>query len=179
MLNLFSELPQYKMPLPLISYSLDSCNVRPNMLFVGDSYFACMASAVRQSYLFSGAGYWLYTQRYSSDRKKKVDLRHEIEKRDVVCLIATDGTLAPFPNNFIDQAYEVYAPRDKNYRALKDKEFRFFIRNAMEGIRSNKSWRKQLVRSAKKKKVSLLDEYISVAVWCYNEYANTYMKDIE
>jgi hypothetical protein len=175
MLNIFSHPPRYNMPYPVISYDTSSNNVKPDVLIIGDSYFSCMAAAVPPEKLFGKCNYWLYTQRYATEPGTKYNLRNEIERKDVIIVMGTDGTLGPFPYSFIDEAYEIYAPKDAYYHAVKNREFRSFVVFTMEGIRKNKTWRKQLIQSARQKNISLLDEYINAAVWCYNEYKQTYL----
>ncbi len=170
LLNVFSELPFYKMAYLNLTYSSDSNSVKPNLLAISDSYFSNIVATNIVDSVFSGWSYWNYNNGESSDKNDKVfRLKKEIEKRDVVLLLATDASLAAFPFGFIDQAYELYSPKNKAYYILKQKEYKLFILETMKNINTNKVWKKQLIDNAKQKGISQTDEFINAAIWCYNE----------
>lgn len=54
---------------------------------------------------------------------KSNELKTQLEKYNVVLLLATDATLNQFPYSFIDNAYEIYDPKKKAYYQLKKKNF--------------------------------------------------------
>jgi hypothetical protein len=83
-------------------------------------------------------------------------------------LLATDATLNQFPYSFIDNAYEIYAPKNKAYYQLKQTEFLNFSKNTLKNIKKNKKWEKQLIKAANLKKISATQEFVNNAIWLYN-----------
>lgn len=169
MMNVFTDLPHYNMPYLKISYLKDSATVKPNVLTIADSYYSTIVATNIVDSIFSGWSYWLYSNRISSDKNKPFDLRSEIEKRDVILLLSTDATLAQFPYDFIDEAYELYAPKNINYYALKKKEVRLSVYQTIENIEKNKDWKNRLIKSAKEKGISQTEEFFNNALWIYYE----------
>ncbi len=174
LMNIFATVPHPTYAIPKLQYVSDTTTTKPRFLCIADSYFAGITNTGIPSKVFADYQYWLYYDRiYQSYLKEKkvaeLNLKSEIEKKDVVCLLATDASLAPFPFGFVDKVYELYSKKDANYYTLKNKEFRYFILNAIENIHKNKEWKNQLVESAKRKNISELDEFIENAVWLYKE----------
>ena len=85
-------------------------------------------------------------------------------------MLATDPTLAGFPYSFLDNTFELYAPKDKLYLAIKEKEFRLYVTAVLKNIEKNKEWEKQLIKLAKENKRTAMDEYIRSAIWLYKEW---------
>ena len=170
LMNVFSELPHYKMGYLTYRYHRDTNQTKPNLLAISDSYFSNMVATGCIDSLFANWSYWNYNKGVSSDKTDKTfSFKKEIEKRNAILIIATDASLAAFPFGFIDEAYEQYAPHDSKYVKLKEKEFRILITETMHAIPKNKEWKNQLIKSAEQKGISPLDEFIGAAVWCYNE----------
>jgi SGNH hydrolase-like domain, acetyltransferase AlgX len=170
MMNLFTDLSFNKMSYFEFGFTKDTSCFRPRVLTIADSYFSTIVATGIVDSVFSDWKYWLYNEYKTSNRsEKEYDFNNDIERYDVVLLLATDATLEPFPYNFINEAYEVYAPKNKAYYILKDKEFRLYIQGALKNIEKIKPWKRQLIKSAKEKKVSFIDECINVTVWLYKE----------
>lgn len=170
MMNLFYDLPTNKMAYIKLRFSCDSLSVKPNLLVIADSYFSTIVATGAVDSLFSNWDYWLYNDYESKNRSKtEYNFKNDIEERDVVLLMATDATLASFPYRFIDEAYEVYAPKNKSYYELKNREFRQFITTGFKNIEKDKKWKRQLNKNAKENNVSEIDEYFAALVWLYGE----------
>lgn len=170
MMNLFCSLPAYKMAYLKIDYFKDSNSVKPNLLTISDSYFSTVVATGIVDSVFSGWSYWNYNACASSNKASKIfNLKYELEKRDVILLMATDATLGQFPYGFIDNVYELYAPKNKEYSSLKNKEFRLYVINAFKNIENNKYWKRQLIKNAKEKVISNEEEFFYNAKWLYNE----------
>lgn len=170
LMNVFTPLPHYQMAQFTLAYYKDEKSTKPNLLAISDSYFSNIVATNMVDSLFSGWSYWNYNRGTPSDKnEKEFHFKKEIEKRDVILLLATDASLAAFPFGFIDEAYEQYAPRNKNYYQLKQKEFKLFTLETMKNIDNNKAWKKQLVAIAKQKGTLPIDEFINAAVWCFRE----------
>jgi len=170
LVNVFTTLPFYKMAYLTIEYSRNATTVKPNLLAVSDSYFSNIVSTNMVDSVFEGWSYWNYNEGDSSDKKDKTfHLKKEIEKRDVILLMATDGGLGMFPFDFINETYELYAPRNKEYHDLKQREFRAYMYGVLLNIEKTKDWKKQLVGSAKLNGTLEIDEFIKAGWWCWSE----------
>lgn len=174
LMNIFSTVPHPTYAIPKLQYVSDSSTTKPRFLCVADSYFAGITNTGVPSNVFADYQYWLYYDRiYQSYLKEKkvaeLNLKNEIEKKDVICLLATDASLRPFPFGFVDMAYELFAKKDSAYYALKNEEFHYKILNTIENIHKNKEWKASLVANAKRKNISEMDEFIENALWAYKE----------
>jgi hypothetical protein len=147
--------------------------MKPRFLCISDSYFAGIIKTRIPANVFSDYHYWLYydaifPESYVKEKKVSgLDIKKEIEKQDVVCMLATEASLAQFPYGFIDDAYERYAPKDNNYYELKKKEFRLFVATFFVNVENDKIWKAQLVKSAKEKGVPESVEFFNNALWLY------------
>lgn len=174
LMNIFTTIQHPTYAIPKLQYVSDSSTTKPRFLCIADSYFAGITNTSIPSNVFTDYQYWLYYDRvYQSYLKEKkvaeLNLKNEIEKKDVVCILATDASLAPFPFGFVDMAYELYAKKDAAYYALKNKEFRYKILKTIENIHKNKEWKASLVANAKRKNIPEIDEFIENAVWAYQQ----------
>lgn len=171
LMNIFTTVPHPTYGIPKLQFVSDSSTTRPRFLCIADSYFAGITNTTIPTNVFSDYQYWLYFNRIYPGNKKvaELNLKNEIEKRDVICLLSTDASLAPFPFGFVDKAYELYAKKDATYYSLKNKEFQYKILKTIENIHKNKEWKSSLIESAKRKNISELDEYIENALWLYKE----------
>ena len=175
-MNIFATVPHPTYAIPKLQYISDSTTTKPRFLCVADSYFAGITNTGIPLNVFSDCQYWLYYDRiYQSYLKEKkvaeLNLKNEIEKKDVVCLLATDASLAPFPFGFVDKVYELYAKKDANYYALKKKEFKCSVLNILATIqkKESKAWRDIMIENARKKGISEMDEFIANSIWIYEQ----------
>lgn len=169
LMNVFSTIPHEELPYVDVNYTKSSEGNKPKLLCVADSYFNTIDYINSPDSLFSDCTYWLYERRKAYNKKKALGFQEEIENKNIVLLLATDATLGSFPYWFIDEAYEVYAPKNKSYCDLKNRELRIFITEGFKNIEKDKKWKRQLNKSAKEKKVSPIDNYIDALLWLYNE----------
>lgn len=173
LMNIFTTIPQPKVAIAKLQYESDSATMKPRFLCISDSYFAGIIKTRIPANVFSDYHYWLYydaifPESYVKEKKVSgLDIKKEIEKQDVVCMLATEASLAQFPYGFIDDAYERYAPKDNNYYELKKKEFRLFVATFFVNVENDKIWKAQLVKSAKEKGVPESVEFFNNALWLY------------
>lgn len=157
----------YKMPYSQIAYKNTDSIVKPRLLSVSDSYFSNIVATGIIDSVFGKWDYWVYF-RDPNKKNEGYSLKDSLEKNDVILLLATDGTLGTFPYGFIDNVYELYAPKDKAYYALQNKYFQNYIKQVMANIEEGKEWKRQLVKTAKRKRISETDEFLNNALWLYN-----------
>jgi len=158
------------MPHLTINYLGDAPTRKPNVLVVGDSYYRTISKLQIPDSIFEKSNYWLYNTHVPSDKSSPVfDLKKEIESRDVILLMGTDATLSVFPYTFIDNVYELYSQKNKDYYNLKKKEFRLFVHEVLKNIEKSNSWKAQLILKAEDDGVSKEDGFLNAAVWLYRE----------
>ncbi|CAN5362164.1 sugar O-acetyltransferase [soil metagenome] len=175
LMNVASTIAQPELAFPKLTYVSNDKTIKPRFLCIADSYFEGIAKTNIPQNVFTNYHYWLYNNRefpasYLKDKMvNTLDFKKEIEKHQVVCILATDASLSIFPFGFVDKAYEIYATKDHAYALLKNKEYHCFITKTMVNISNNKEWKLQLIESAKRKKISPIYEYIDAANWLYAE----------
>ena len=175
LMNLFATIPQPKVAIPQLHFVSGQSTKKPRFLCISDSYFHGIIHSHIPANVFTDYHDWHYYDRVYPEsfvKEKKVDkknLRKEIEKQDVICILVTDASLSAFPFGFIDDAYELYAKKDTAYYRLKEKEFCVYILKTIENIKNNKDWEKNLVENAKRKKTKPIDEFYINAVWLYEQ----------
>ena len=169
LMNTFYLHKHYNLFRPEIDYHNNTSNFKPHLLAISDSYFSCLFAAVNIDSCYTKAEYWNYNKDPKSEKILKGNkLKTQLEKYNVVLLLATDATLNQFPYSFIDNAYEIYAPKDKAYYQLKQTEFLNYTNNTLKNIKKNKKWEKQLIKAANLKKISAMEEFVNNAIWLYN-----------
>jgi len=175
LMNVFSSISHPEYAIPKLQFVSDSTTAKPRFLCISDSYFAGIINTKIPQNVFTDYHNWLYNNGVLPEgylRKKYVselDAKKEIEKQDVICLLATDASLAQFPFGFINKTYELYAKKDAAYYALKNREFHCSVTRTIQNINGNYSWKKALVENAKKKGISETDEFILNALWVYEQ----------
>ena len=175
LMNIISTVPHPNYAIPKLEFVSDSTTIRPRFLCIADSYFSGIINTDIPSNVFTDYHYWLYNDGVypetflKTKHHDKKQLKKDLEKQDIVCLLATDASLTSFPFGFIDEAYETYAAKDSNYYALKNKEFHRSVVTTIKRINENYTWKKQLIENAKKKKISAIDEFIINAIWIYEQ----------
>jgi hypothetical protein len=173
LMNIFTKVPHPSVAIPTLKFESDSTVVKPRFLCISDSYFFGLINTRIPFNEFANYHYWCYNDLVypeSFNVKTKVaslDLKKEIEKQDVICLLSTDATLSLFPFDFIDKAYELYSKKDADYCLLKKKEFQVSVLRSLIAIQNDKKWKDALSKNAKYKKISEAEELITNAIWVY------------
>lgn len=148
LMNLLKPIPKDLNPYPVYKYSIGSNYVKPDVLVVGDSYWWCMVGENLPKQFFKEDEYWFYNRdlvfqnNQQKDKVKELNLSVEIEKRDVVLLMATEATFYMFPYGFIDNAYKLYC-NDNSKRLTEIKK----------NITNNATWHYKVIAKANKNKV--------------------------
>jgi hypothetical protein len=174
LMNVFDIIPHSTMAYPVIAYDTKDA-VKPRFLCVTDSYFPGIAKTWIPHNIFTNYNYWLYNDKvYPISLKKLVftkdlNIKNEIERRDVICVVSTELSNAKFPFGFIDNAYKIYAPHNKNYSALKLKELHAIIIQAFNNIYKNKKWKDGMIKTGKLRGVPKEQVFYENAMWLYNQ----------
>ncbi len=113
-LNLFFELPHLPLAYPNFTYKTDSSTIKPNVLFVSDSYYWGLFNYGMSSMILNDSEFWYYNNEVHPHRAdgttmvSDLDLIPEIEKNDAIVIMSTDANLRIFAYHFIDRVYDAY-----------------------------------------------------------------------
>jgi hypothetical protein len=112
-MNLIFTLPSYNLAYPNVQYESDSLKQKPTLMTVSDSYFWGMFGNGIITRSFSTTHFWYYNKEIFGINGAPVlnvadiNLSDEINKHDVIMLMATEANLADFGWGFIDNVYEL------------------------------------------------------------------------
>lgn len=115
-LNLLCRPHHQPMPYPVFAFETNPSKTRPMVLAVSDSYYWNLFNTRIPQNLFANEAFWYFNAKvypdfyYSEKWTSDLDLRAEIEKQDIIILSVTERFLYKMDWNFIDQAFELYAP---------------------------------------------------------------------
>jgi hypothetical protein len=175
LLNLAFRIPQPEVAIPKIRFDAAGKKTKPDFLCISDSYFPGIIHTGIPDAVFSTYHNWLYNDRIFPEsflhekHVRDLDIKAEIEKQDVICILGTDATLTQFPFDFVDKAFEIYGPQNKKYQSVKMKEHRLSIFRTLWNIQHDVKWKAALDYNAKQNGIPEMQEYISNAQWIYNE----------
>jgi len=101
------------MAYPIFHVSADSITTKVKVLAVSDSFYWGIESKGLSNQLYEGSFWYYYEEIHpqspdSPHRISEIDVKSEIEKKDVIILLSTDANLYKFAFGFIDQVYELY-----------------------------------------------------------------------
>ena len=112
-MNLLFDIPNVKMAYPKYHLKSDSLTKTPRVLSVSDSFFWGIYNMGAARDVFNEGQFWFYNHQIFQEGQptrsvQEIDVLKEVEKHDLILLIATDATLYKFAFGFIDQLYDLY-----------------------------------------------------------------------
>ena len=174
LMNVFDIIPHSTMAYPVINYDSKDAD-KPRFLCITDSYFPGIAKTGIPANIFADYHYWLYNDKVFPESTIKVkhvkdlNLKNEIENREVICIVSTEASNAMFPFGFIDNAYKLYALHDGRYYSLKNKELHASIIQTFKNIYKNKKWKEGMIKTAKIRGVPKEQVFYENAKWLYSQ----------
>ncbi|HNS16372.1 MAG TPA: hypothetical protein PKH94_06470 [Bacteroidales bacterium] len=115
-LNLLFELPHGPMAYPVIRFEDRKGKTRPDVLVEGDSYYWNIYNARIPDHCFNNHAFWyfnalVYPDSYDdSTFTADLDIRAEVEKKDVILIMSTERFLFKYDWGFTDALFEAYTP---------------------------------------------------------------------
>ncbi|MFC2113725.1 hypothetical protein ACFLRI_00095 [Bacteroidota bacterium] len=104
-----------KLLYPYLEVTDSSGKTKPDLLTIADSYYWTIVGTGFLKYFFTDFNFWYYFKEnhtQNPDEPKMVngyqDLKKEIEKRDIVLFIITDGNLNEFSWGFVNTVLSLY-----------------------------------------------------------------------
>jgi hypothetical protein len=167
-MNIKFRLKSFDMAYPKIKYESDSGKTKPSVLVISDSYYWGMFN-FGISQVFSTSHFWFYNKKIYPDSFKssletsEVDLEEEINKHDVVIIMATEATLPALGWGFIENAYDLYT----NPQLVQNKEntYQQKVTKKRKEILSNEKWMELVREKALKKNISIDSMVTLDAIW--------------
>lgn len=159
-------------PMPYASYywkEEEANTVKPNVLFVSDSYFWQIYTQGLANNIFSNVKFWYYNTSVQSatDGEKdvnKLNLAEEIKQQKVIVLMATEINVQEMGWGFAERALDVL--RNENTVPLRQK---IYVNSIKNYIRNTPTWMADIKKKALERKVSE-DEMLELdAVYVYQK----------
>lgn len=113
-MNLLFNIQDLKMGYPMLSFIENEKDTKLKVITVADSYYWGIFGQGLSGRIFVDEQFWYYNReihsRFLPQSKlvQDVNIRQEVEKRDVIVLLFTDSNLPNFAYGFIDQLYDLY-----------------------------------------------------------------------
>ncbi|MDD5507243.1 MAG: hypothetical protein PHD25_02805 [Bacteroidales bacterium] len=115
-LNLLFELPHGPMAYPVIRFEDQKGKTRPDVLVEGDSYYWNIFNARIPDHCFNNHSFWYFNalvypdSYYDSTFVNDLDIKKEVEKRDVILIMTTERFLFKYDWGFTDALFTAYTP---------------------------------------------------------------------
>ena len=157
-MNLFWNVPSWNVYYPNIVFARDSSKKKPNMLSIGDSFtqsffgfypfFAEMFNEQSRYWYYNKIISWPDSIEKQYISVETLDLKKEIEQRQVILMVSTEQNLKDFGFGFIENVYALYDPNNK--LELEEK-----IASFVNKIKKDPIWIKNIEIKAKERRISL------------------------
>ncbi|PLX03132.1 MAG: hypothetical protein C0594_10915 [Marinilabiliales bacterium] len=170
-MNLLWQLGYKKMPYPVFEFNNNDSLYHPKVISIADSYYWQVISAGINRRVFDMGGFWFYYKdAYTNDGYKKVkDIKvvEELEKQDIVLLMATEATLHKFAFGFIEDVYEKYKNKIDKEKTASNKEQE--VNKIIRSILDSEQWKKSIEKKAKEKNVTFEEMLKLDAEYMYSQ----------
>lgn len=113
-MNLLFDIADLKMGYPALSFVEQDTDTKLKIITVADSYYWGMFGQGISGRIFKDEQFWYYNKEIHSSSLpqsmlvEEINIRQEVEKRDLIVLLFTDSNLPNFAYGFIDQLYNLY-----------------------------------------------------------------------
>lgn len=140
---------------------------------IADSYYWAFIDNNIPQNIFNDWHYWFQKKIYPESHQKimevsEVELKSYIERQDIIMIMGTEASSSAFPYDFIDNAWEIYAPKNKRYYDLKKKQQGLLFRKIVTEMKKNKAWMKLIKEKAKQYNKTIEQSLFDDALWVFN-----------
>jgi len=170
-MNLLFNLKSPLMAYPNIEFENDITKTKPNVMTVGDSYYWQLLSSYNIGHCFSpDSKFWYYFFKPDHSRLSRSEVKDEINKNDLIMILATAHNYINLGWGFIDTAYCMFKGTYPNH--IKSTIPSERLAEIKEGIKTDNEWLQQIEISAKERGISL-DSAINInALWMIGQENN-------
>ena len=174
-INLLFKNTNQKLYYPEVNFEKsDSTFVKPNVLLIGDSFTQSFWKFYPYfDELFDKKSrFWYYNRvvawqpENNGTYVSKLDLHEEINKRDIILILATEQNLSNFGFGFIEKTFAIL--NDKN--VLNKEKLNYYINS----IKSSPEYLKQIEQKALARNIPIDSMLFLDAKWLYNNYLIEY-----
>ncbi len=167
-MNILFKLRSFDMAYPHVQFQADSDKTKPSVLVVSDSYYWGMFN-FGISNAFTNSHFWFYNKQIYPDSyhsplaTNQIDLKEQIDKHDVIIIMATEATLPNYGWGFIENAYNLF--RSTKSTNGFDAQFQTKVENLRNYIKTDKNWLEQIEKKAESRHIDI-DSMITLdAIW--------------
>jgi hypothetical protein len=160
LLNIYTTFKD-TLPYPEISFVNIDSTTKPKFLIISDSYVWQWNELKFLQNTFNDWSFWFYNNTMYPEsfveKKFTADINYceTIQEKDIIVLLASEGTLDLFPYGFLDKTEPLYFPKDKNelidYYQLK--------------IKGDSAWLRSVILKAIQKKIPVAKSLHEDAEW--------------
>lgn len=167
-MNILLRLRSFDMAYPEIGFESTSGTEKPSVLVVADSYYWGMFN-LGISKAFNKSHFWFYNKEIypesfqSPMETSQVDLSEELALHDVFVIMATEANLPGFGWGFVEDLYDHF--RGIKRKTTSDPELQVRVMNAINYIRTDPDWMRQIEKKARQKNISVDSMLILDALW--------------
>ena len=170
-MNLLFKCRGFDMAYPQTTIDNSNAKSKHRVLVISDSFYWGLFN-LGISNCFQNDHFWYYNKQVYPESSKQelltdqLDIKDEINKHDVVVIMATEATLPRIGWGFIEKT-------EKLYRGVVDKkeyssEYYKKVKEMITYIKSDSKWLNDAVIRAKAKKISLDSNLVLEAMWQLN-----------
>ncbi len=165
-MNLLFKLKQQKMAYPKLLFESDSLKTKPSALVIADSFFWQIYGRGITT-LFSKCHFWfcgrqIYPESFEKSlTSDQIDLKSEIEKHDIIIIMATEANLRNFGWEFIDKASDKFV----GVPIIHNAAFNLKVSETITNIRNDKKWHELIQQKALERGISLDSMMLLDAIW--------------
>ncbi|MDO9510664.1 MAG: hypothetical protein Q7J34_02795 [Bacteroidales bacterium] len=168
-MNLICQINKQTLIYPKFNYFKEE-RVQPKVLVIADSYYWGLFNMGVSTNMFDNGRFWFYNNEVFPDNYQKstkvsdLNILEEIQKQDIVILMATEATLDRFPWGFDIMAINAFHNTNtKNQQAIQR------IKEIADYIRKTQEWIAKIEIKAKDRNISV-DSMIRIdARYLYRE----------
>lgn len=157
-MNLLVYLKSNKMAYPIVKIQPDEGKIKPSAIVVADSYYWLMFGNTFSRTL-SDNQFWFYNKQVYPEwyqnglETSQVNLKDEIQKHDVIIIMATEASLPKLGWGFIENTYNLFKGTKK--KTDFDADFQKKVQDLCNYIKTDKNWMKQIEKKAAVNKISV------------------------
>lgn len=156
-MNLIWKIQPLPMPYANYKWTEDSTFVKPQALFIGDSYFWNIYYEGLTNNVFENCKFWyynttVYPESESQREVSQLNIVDEIKKQKVIVLMATECNLKDLGWGFVENAHKALKSEMNNIIRKKA-----YLQDLIEEIYKTPNWLHEVERKAKEKNISVED----------------------
>jgi hypothetical protein len=172
-LNLLLDLSRFEMAYPKITFGDTACISKINLLTIADSYWMGIYFSHVPEKIFGNHEFWYYNNivhQYFGPHEGKnpvlFNQKDELNKYDVICIMASEVNTKSLGWGFIEDAYKLYKYGEGS---LADRNYQSEMNEIERNIYDSDKWFKEIKEKSLKNKIPLDSMMKLDAEWVYRD----------